>query len=174
MRRGLKRHRSLRPRKKELPKGPAGEAWHVPSPQGVSLEGEMFPPTSWCPSRKGASPLSKATGRFPKERGTLEVEQQHYSKCRVWNVLQKQRQSCCLVWESPPPHPLCCPNTGIPFLWPPGLSVADLKLCTDAWGLLLLVQVEERFGDAVMQGQVRQVFEGCHLQQVLRKHNSKS
>lgn len=35
----------------------------------------------------------------------------------------------------------------------------NLKLCTDAWGFLLLVKMQKRLCDTVMQGQVCQVLQ---------------
>lgn len=44
-----------------------------------------------------------------------------------------------------------------------------LELGADAGWLFLLMEMEERFGNAVVQRQVSQVLEGLHVQHVLWK-----
>lgn len=69
-------------------------------------------------------------------------------------------------------------NKGILFYCPAGGDNAtNLKLRADAGRLLLLVEVEQRLGDAVVQRHAAQVAEGLDVQQVLRaqqKHTTRS
>lgn len=44
------------------------------------------------------------------------------------------------------------------------VRVSDLELCTDAGGLLLLVEVEKRLGDAVVKSQVAEVLHRLDIQ----------
>ena len=48
-----------------------------------------------------------------------------------------------------------------------GGVTSDLELGADAGRLLLLVEVEEGLGNAVVERQVAEVFEGLDIQQVL-------
>lgn len=47
-----------------------------------------------------------------------------------------------------------------------------LELGADAGWFFLLMEMEERFGNAIVQRQVGEVLEGLHIQHVLRKRKT--
>lgn len=48
------------------------------------------------------------------------------------------------------------------------MCVSDLELCADTGWFLLLVEVKQRLGDAVVERQVAEVLQGLDVQQMLQ------